>query len=185
MDKTAQTEWHRLFLVEGLPEPLTPASAHLQLFDNYIERTRLRIRGIRDPYTNTWTRILQQRFIAGEGDAAVTKLAEIHLNDEEYSLFEHLPTREIRKNRYFHEFDGATVIFDVYLGGLWGLSTAKVEFEDRDRMLEFEAQPFMIVEVTGNTCFAGHTLVDASFADVQAEVQRITVGRLIQNTSGP
>jgi hypothetical protein len=43
-DKTAQTELHRIFLIEGLPDPLTPASAHLQLFDNYIENTRLRIR---------------------------------------------------------------------------------------------------------------------------------------------
>lgn len=173
MNKTAQTEWHRLFLVEGLPEPLTPASTHLQLFDNYIENTRLRLREIRDPYAKTWTRILQQRFIVGEGEAAVTKLAEIHLNEDEYALFEHLPTREIRKNRYFHEFDGVTVIFDVYLGRLRGLSTAKVEFESREKMLDFAPSPFMVLEVTGNAFFSGRTLVGATFDDVRAEVMRI------------
>ncbi len=62
MTKPAQTELHRLFLIERLPEPLTRASSHLQLFDNYIENTRMRIRSIRDPYLKTWTRILQQRF---------------------------------------------------------------------------------------------------------------------------
>ena len=70
MNKPAMTELHRLFLIERLPEPLTRASAHLQLFDNYIENTRIRLRNIRDPYSKTWTRILQQRFAAVEGEYA-------------------------------------------------------------------------------------------------------------------
>ena len=37
--------------------------------------------------------------------SAETKLAEIHLNESEYSNFEQFEGREIRKNRYFHEFD--------------------------------------------------------------------------------
>src|SRR5258706_3726397 len=115
MNKTAQTELHRLFLIERLPEPLTPASAHLQLFDNYIENTRIRLRQIRDPYAKSWTRTLQQRFPAIESEHAVTKLAEIHLNDAEYAVFAHFEGREIRKNRYFHEFDQASIAFDVYL----------------------------------------------------------------------
>ena len=45
MNKTAQTELHRLFLIDGLPEPLMPASSHLQLFDNYIENTTYTITG--------------------------------------------------------------------------------------------------------------------------------------------
>ena len=101
MNKTAQTELYRLFLTDGLPEPLTPASSHLQLFDNYIENTRMRLRSIRDPYLKTWTRILQQRFSTADGEFAVApqKLAEIHLNDAEYSVFERFEGHEIRKNR--------------------------------------------------------------------------------------
>src|SRR5437868_6717138 len=114
MNKAAQTELHRLFLIERLPEPLTRASSHIQLFDNYIENTRLRIRSIRDPYSKTWTRILQQRFSSVDGDYATSKLAEIYLNDDEYLIFEPLEGREIRKNRYFHEFDSVSFIFDVY-----------------------------------------------------------------------
>ncbi|MEO7539892.1 MAG: hypothetical protein ABIV21_07680, partial [Pyrinomonadaceae bacterium] len=70
MNKTAQTEMHRKFLVERLPEPLTAASSHLQIFDNYIEHTRIRIRRVRDPYSNTWTRMLQQRSPIVEGEFA-------------------------------------------------------------------------------------------------------------------
>ena len=64
MDKTARTELYRLFLIERLPEPLTPMSAHIQLFDNYIENTRLRLRNIRVPETKEWRHVLQQRFPA-------------------------------------------------------------------------------------------------------------------------
>jgi CYTH domain-containing protein len=173
MNKTAQTEFHRLFLIERLPEPLTPASSHLQIFDNYIDNTRIRLRQIRDPYSKAWTRILQQRFPATENETSVTKLAEIHLNGAEYVVFEHFGGREIRKNRYFHEFDRVLFAFDVYLGGLWGLNTAKVDFETLDQMKMFIPPPFAVFEVTNDSFFAGENLVERNFSDVQAEVARI------------
>lgn len=170
MNKTAQSEFHRLFLIEGLPEPLTPASSHLQLFDNYIENTRIRLRQIRDPYSKAWTRILQQRFPAHEGDGAETKLAEIYLNDAEYAVFERFEGREIRKNRYFHEFDRVIFAFDVYLGQLWGLNTARVDFDSREKMESFIAPPFAILEVTSDPFFFGDKLVTKVFEDVRAEI---------------
>lgn len=173
MNKTAQTELHRLFLIERLPEPLTPASSHLQLFDGYISNTRMRLRQIRDPYSGTWTRILQQRFPATEDEYAVTKMAEIYLNDEEFHVFEPFARRMIRKNRYFHEFDRVSFAFDLYLGPLWGLNTARVEFERRDQMNEFIAPPFAKFEVTEDKFFSGENLVNKTFADIQEEVSRI------------
>lgn len=173
MNKTAQTEMHRLFLIDGLPEPLTPASSHLQLFDNYIENTRMRLRSIRDPYSKMWTRILQQRFAITDGELPLAKLAEIHLNDAEYAALESFEGREIRKNRYFHEFDRVSVAFDVYLGALWGLSTARVEFGDREQMAKFVPPPFAVFEVTNDPFFDGTSLVEKKFEDVQAEVARV------------
>jgi CYTH domain-containing protein len=173
MNKTAQTELHRLFLIERLPEPLTPASSHLQLFDGYIESTRMRVRQIRDPYSKAWTRILQQRFPATEKEYAVTKLAEIYLNDAEFAVFERLTANEIRKNRYFHEFDRVSFAFDVYLGPLWGLNTARVDFERRNEMANFVPPPFAVFEVTEDAFFTGENLVGKTFADVQAEVAKI------------
>jgi adenylate cyclase len=174
MNKTAQTELHRLFLIERLPEPLTPVSSHLQLFDGYIANTRMRLRQIRDPYTKTWTRVLQQRFPETEDEHAVTKLAEIYLNDIEFKVFERHVSKEIRKNRYFHEFDRVSFAFDVYLGPLWGLNTSRVEFASREQMRDFVPPPFAIFEVTEDKFFAGEELVGKSFADVQAEVTRIS-----------
>jgi CYTH domain-containing protein len=173
MNKTAQTELHRLFLVERLPEPLTPASSHIQLFDGYIDGTRMRLRQIRDPYANTWTRVLQQRFPAVENEYAVTKLAEMYLNDAEFAVFEGLASKEIRKNRYFHEFDRVTCAFDIFLGPLWGLNTARVDFEHRDEMQNLVPPPFAIFEITEDDFFTGENLVSRTFAEVQAEVARV------------
>jgi CYTH domain-containing protein len=100
-------------------------------------------------------------------------MAEIHLNEAEYAALEHLSGREIRKNRYFHEFDRVSFAFDVYLGKLWGLNTAMVEFQTREEMLAFIAPPFAVFEVTDDAFFAGASLVEKTFADIQAEVSRL------------
>jgi CYTH domain-containing protein len=171
-DKTAKTEMRRLFLSEGLPEPLTPMSSHVQLFDNYIENTRLRLRSIRDPQTKEWTRVLQQKFPAGS-DLSTWKLAEIYLNEAEYQVFERFEGREIRKNRYFHDFDGHPLIFDVHIGALWGLCTVKVEFEHADTMKNFTPPPFCIFEVTEDPFFAGSNLVGKTFDDIRAKVEKL------------
>lgn len=173
MNKTAQTEFRRLFLIESLPEPLTPASKHIQLFDNYIENTRVRLRRIRDPYSKTWTRILQQRFAESAEQPGVLQLAEIYLNDDEYAAFERFEGREIRKNRYFQEAEGVSLAFDIYLGGLWGLNTARVDFETREQMREFVPPEFAAFEITSEPFFMGENLVGKNFANVKDEVERI------------
>lgn len=172
MDKTAKTELYRLFLVEDLPEPLTRASAHLQLFDNYIENTRLRLRSIRVPETKEWTRVLQQRDGIGDGEL---KVAEIYLNDDEYSVFERFEGREIRKNRYFHEFDTKQVAFDVFIGALWGLNTARVDFGSAEEMSSYDPPRFMIYEVTSDPFFSGENLVGKKFGDIQKELEKVSL----------
>jgi CYTH domain-containing protein len=172
MNKTALPQFHRLFLIEQLPEPLEPKSAHLQIFDNYIEGTRLRLRLIRDPQSKNWTRILQQHISHGDS-LSETKIAEIYLNESEYSNFEQFEGHEIRKNRYFHEFDRIGFAFDVYLGDLWGLNTALIEFENDKEMSRFEPPPFAIFEVTSDPFFVGKNLVGKKFEDVQVRVTQI------------
>lgn len=172
MDKTNRTEMHRSFLIEGLPEPLTRASAHIQIFDNYIAGTRIRLRSVRDPETAVWTRIMQQRFPVNDDNLACLKFAEIYLNDAEYAQFQIFEGSEIRKNRYFHEFDRRTFAFDVFLGKLWGLNIARVEFESLEHLDEFEPPPFAVLEVTNEPFFFGDVLVTKTFEEVRTEVAR-------------
>jgi CYTH domain-containing protein len=175
MDKTNRTEMHRTFLLEGLPEPLTRASAHIQIFDNYIANTRMRLRSVRDPQTKNWTWILQQRFPAAH-DLSCVKVAEIYLNEAEYNRFLIFEGTEIRKNRYFHEYDGRMFAFDVYIGDLWGLHIARVVFETAGAMENFAPPPFAVFEITSDEFFLGENLVGKKFEDVQAEVAKIGSG---------
>lgn len=173
MNKTIQTEYQRIFLVEGLPEPLTRASAHIQIFDNYVDGTRLRLRAVRDPETKEWTRILQQRIPLDHEAEGSLKVAEIYLNDAEYAHLRQFEGTEIRKNRYFHDVDGRMTAFDVYLGPLWGLTTAVVTFHSPVEQRIFEPPPIAIFEVTGDAFFRGENLVHRTFAEVQTEVAKV------------
>ena len=172
MNKTASLQLKRKFLIERLPEPLEPKSAHIQIFDNYLEGTRLRLRLVRDPQSKDWTRILQQQ-IFNEENLSESKLAEIFLSESEYSNFEQFEGREIRKNRYFHEFDNCNVAFDVYLGDLWGLHIASVEFENEKDLQRFEPLSFAIFEITTDAFFLGKNLVGKRLDDVQVRVAQI------------
>jgi len=173
MNKTAQLELHRIYLIDALPEPLTRASSHLQIYDNYIPGTRLRTRSIRDPYSKAWTYILQQRLRTDDDPPGVNRLAEMHLNEKEIQLLTPHHGREIRKNRYFHEFDRHLFAFDVYLGRLWGLNTVRIDFATTEEMRQFEQPPFAVFEITGNEFFEGSDLVTRTFADIQDEVARL------------
>lgn len=173
MDKTAKSEIRRVFLIEKLPEPLSPASRHIQIFDNYVAITRIRLRNSRIPETGEWSHVLQQVFPAVEGDLTRLKVAEIYLNETEYAVFEAFEGREIRKNRYFHEIDGKLITFDVHLGELWGLTTAKVEFDELVDAQLYEPPPMMIFEVTNDPFFLGQNLVGKKFADVQEQVASV------------
>lgn len=168
-----KTELSRRFLLADLPEPLTRASEHLQLFDNYIKNTRIRLRAIRSPQTKEWTRSLQQRFPANGNSQQIQLFSEIFLNGDEYAAFEKFEGREIRKNRYFYEENGNNFEIDVYMGNLWGLCIAKTFFETEGKLDNFKMPAFAVAEITDNIFFMGENLVEKNFADVQEEFQQI------------
>lgn len=168
-DKTFRTELHRTFLIESLPEPLTRAGTHLQIFDNYIHETRLRLRSIRVPETKEWTLFMQKRVSMGEYGGE-WRIEEIELSESEYEHFKPFEGSEIRKNRYSEEFGGRRFEFDVYLGALWGLNRARVSFADRSEAEAFAAPAFAVMEVTDVAFFDDANLVNCRFEDVQAEM---------------
>jgi CYTH domain-containing protein len=177
MDKTGRTEYSRLFLLEDLPAPLTRSSAHIQIFDNYLTNSRIRLRSVRVPESNQWNHILQQRIFPKPETLAEMRISEIFLNEAEYEHFKIFEGREIRKNRYFHEFDARLLAFDVYLGPLWGLNRMRVEFESTEEMEEYNPPPFVAFEVTAEPFFDDQNLVEKGFEDVRQVVSRLSFQR--------
>lgn len=170
VENTYKIKWQRMFLVKGLPEPLKPADSHLQIFDNYIENTRIRLRKIRQPETKEWTRVLEQIVPFNDNGFAKIKMSQILLSETEYRTFEIFKGREIRKNRYFYDLAGREFEIDIFLGALWGLNIAKLHFETEDKLKNFELPEFSVLEITNDRFFMGESLINKSFADVQAKL---------------
>ncbi len=174
--KYARLERERRYLLQDLPEGLTRASPHVQITDNYITGTRLRLRKVRDPLTNKWIVKFTQKFAVNSSDLSRTLITNTYLNAQEAEILSVFEANEIRKNRYRFEFEGRKFGIDMFLGDLFGLVLAEVSFDDDEELESFPKPPFALVEVTNNELFTGGKLCELTFADVREEI--VKVGRL-------
>jgi len=168
--KYARVERERRFLLADLPEGLTRADPHLQITDNYITGTRLRLRKVRDPRTNKWVVKFTQKFAPDPEDLSRTIITNTYLNALEAETLSVFDTNEIRKNRYRFEFEGREFGVDMFLGDLFGLVLAEVSFETDEEIDNFEKPPFAIADVTDDPIFAGGSLCELTFAEVKQHI---------------
>lgn len=169
----ARVERERRYLLKDLPEGLTRASPHVQLTDNYISGTRLRLRKVRDPQTNKWIVKFTQKFAPNPQDLSRTLITNSYLNADEYEVLSVFEANEIRKNRYSLDFAGRNFAVDMFLGDLLGLVLAEVSFETDEEMNSFPEPSFALAEVTNNETFTGGRLCYLTFEDIRAEVKRM------------
>ncbi len=170
--KYARIERERRYLLQDLPEGLTRADPHVQITDNYITGTRLRLRKVRDPRTNKWTVKFTQKFAPNPADFSRTVITNTYLNAAEYQVLSVFEANEIRKNRYPFEWEGRKFTIDMFLGNLFGLVLAEVSFESEAELAGFPQPPFAIAEVTNNELFTGGELCDLTFEDIRDEIRR-------------
>jgi len=171
--KYARLERERRYLLQDLPEGLTRASPHVQITDNYITGTRLRLRKVRDPLTNKWTVKFTQKFAINSKDLSRTLITNTYLNAQEAEILSVFETNEIRKNRYPFEYDGRKFGIDMFLGDLFGLVLAEVGFDTDEELESFSKPQFALVEVTNNELFSGGKLCELTFADIREEIVKI------------
>src|SRR5687768_9626591 len=170
--KYAIVERERRYLLQDLPAGMTRADPHLQITDNYITGTRLRIRKVRDPKTNKWTVKFTQKFAPDPGDLSRTVVTNTYLNALEAELLSVFAANEIRKNRYYFEFEGRKFCVDMFLGDLFGLVLAEVGFETDEEMKAFSKPQFALADVTNNEVFSGGRLSKLTFEDIREQVKR-------------
>jgi CYTH domain-containing protein len=177
----ARVERERRYLLPDLPEGLTRADHHLQITDNYLTGTRLRLRKVRDPRTNKWVVKFTQKFAPNTADLSRTMITNTYLNAIEAETLALFSANEIRKNRYPFEFGGRKFSVDMFLGDLFGLVMAEVSFETDEGLDSFPRPSFALADVTNNEIFSGGRLSQLTFADVRREIERsglVTPGRL-------
>lgn len=170
--KYAIMERERRYLLQDLPAGLTRADHHLQITDNYILGTRLRIRKVRDPQTNKWTVKFTQKFSPNAQDFARTLITNIYLDPYEAEVLAVFEANEIRKNRYYFEWEGRRFSADMFLGDLFGLVLAEVAFDNDEELDSFRTPDFALADVTNIELFTGGRLCELTFADIRKEVER-------------
>lgn len=166
----ARVERERRYLLQDLPEGLTRADPHVQITDNYITGTRLRIRKVRDPRTNKWVVKFTQKFAPNPSDYSRTIITNIYLNALEAESLSMFDANEIRKNRYKFHYEGREFAIDMFLGDLFGLVLAEVSFETDDELDNFPMPAFALADVTNHELFTGGRLSQLSFEDIRREI---------------
>ncbi|HSD45780.1 MAG TPA: hypothetical protein VLB87_04125 [Pyrinomonadaceae bacterium] len=169
--KYARVERERRYLLPDLPEGLTRADPHLQITDNYITGTRLRLRKVREPRTNKWTVKFTQKFAPNPDDLSRTIITNTYLNALEAETLSVFNSNEIRKNRYYFEFEGRRFSVDMFLGDLFGLVLAEAVFDTDEEMEGFAKPAFALADVTDDPVFTGGRLCEMTFAEVKRHIQ--------------
>jgi len=168
--KYARIERERRYLLQDLPEGLTRTDPHLQITDNYITGTRLRIRKIREPRTNKWTVKFTQKFPLHPDDLSCTVITNTYLNAIEAETLSVFNSNEIRKNRYYFDYEGRKFCVDMFLGDLFGLVLAEVSFETDEELVNFPKPPFALADVTNEVAFSGGRLAELTISEVRDEI---------------
>ncbi len=179
--KYARMERERRYLLQDLPEGLSRADPHVQITDNYITGTRLRIRKVREPRTNKWTVKFTQKFAPDPQDFSRTIITNTYLNALEAETLSMFEANEIRKNRYHFQYEGRKFSVDMFLGNLFGLVLAEVGFETDEELDSFTKPPFAIADVTNNELFTGGRLCELTFEDIREEIARSGLVRSVRN----
>ena len=168
--KYARVERERRYLLQDLPEGLTRADPHLQITDNYITGTRLRLRKVREPRSNKWTVKFTQKFAPNPEDLSRTIITNTYLNALEAETLSVFNSNEIRKNRYYFEFEGRRFAIDMFLGDLFGLVLAEVGFATDEELDSFLKPAFALADVTNDPIFSGGRLCELTFAEVRQHI---------------
>lgn len=168
--KYARVERERRYLLQDLPDGLTRVDPHLQITDNYITGTRLRLRKTREPRSNKWTAKFTQKFAPNPEDLSRTVITNTYLNALEAETLSVFNSNEIRKNRYRFEFEGRVFGIDMFLGDLFGLVLAEVSFDTDEELDSYPTPPFAIADVTNDPLFAGGSLCELTFAEVRQHI---------------
>jgi CYTH domain-containing protein len=171
--KYARVERERRFLLRDLPEGVTRADPHLQITDNYITGTRLRLRKVREPRSNKWTVKFTQKFAPNPNDLSRTIITNTYLNPLEAETLSVFNTNEIRKNRYYFDFEGRRFSVDMFLGDLFGLVLAEVGFETDEELDNYRKPPFALADVTNEPLFTGGSLSELKFSEVRDAMRRL------------
>lgn len=163
------------YLAKYLPEGLASCE-HKEVIDGYVPSNRenmsLRIRRIGDKFEITKKEPKDESNISEQVEQTIP------LNPQEYDVLMRAPVKQLRKIRYYYDYQGKRAEFNVFQGALGGLVVVEVEFKNTAERDAFAMPDFCIVEITNEDFIAGGMLAGKSYADIEPELARFNYEKL-------
>lgn len=157
----AQPEFERRYLLAHLPPGVDSPK---EIFDRYIEGTRLRLRRVMG--TGESVHKLGQKVRTDINNPAEVMMTNIYLDSDEYGRLLGLPAAVLRKTRYSLEFGARSLTVDAFHDELDGLVLAEKSLAEPDGRAPAELRGF-IAEVSTDDRFTGGTLSRTTAADLR------------------
>lgn len=168
-------EREKTYLAKQLPEGLEKCEKK-EIYDLYLPKEhphpKIRIRKNGNKFE-----ITKKKPISGE-DASHHHEHTIHLNEAEFNSLKKLPTKDVRKVRYFYPFNGRTAEIDVFQDALKGLVLVDFEFQSKKEMNNFEIPKFCLADVTQEEFIAGGMLCGKSYENIEKELDKFGYKRI-------
>ncbi len=153
-------EIEKTYLAKFLPKGLSKFS-HKEIIDLYIpkasEHSKLRIRKNGDLY------VITKKNLVNENDSSTQIEQNIKITKEEFLALSNISASKIRKIRY--NYNGAEI--DIFQDKLKGLVLVDVEFISKENLKSFKMPDFCLVEITGDTNFAGGVLCKQKLSNLK------------------
>ncbi|HEX8287009.1 MAG TPA: hypothetical protein VF556_03385 [Pyrinomonadaceae bacterium] len=155
--KYSRIEYERRFLVSsdsGWENFVEPYSKNLQ--DKYLKDSRLRLRTLIDSDIDRRLIKLTKKY---ESDSPYFQMiTTMILSEAECHLLNTLKGYNLKKNRYYHNFQNQIFSIDVFDNELKGLILCETERDSLDELLSIEFPGYAKTEVTEDNFFRGGNL---------------------------
>ena len=156
-------EREKTYLVKQLPDDLKTASSQ-EIIDLYMPfsspHPKLRVRKNGNIFEMTKKTPLTPQ------DRSTQEEQTIKLSKEEFDFFLTIPSKRIRKIRYYYPYGSSIIEFDIFQEGLRGLILADIEFTSEEEKKRFTSPSFLLSDVTQEDFIAGGMLCGKTYTDI-------------------
>ncbi len=156
--KYACLEIERRYWLNKIPEDVPENSEGWMITDRYFPNTRLRLRHMASTSGNENIYKLTQKYRSETQNAFEATITNLYLTEAEYSLFEALEAKILKKKRYPYTLHSFSLSIDVFEGRHQGLILAEMELENEAGVDGFVFPSFVLKDVTDDPFFAGGAL---------------------------
>ncbi len=146
------------YLLSKVPDGLLASPKGWIITDRYLPNTRLRLRHMKPISGKEDIYKLTQKYRSETQNTYEATITNTYLSEAEYSLFEALEARILRKKRYPYTLQNHSFSIDVFEGRHQGLILAEMELEEKVGAYEFVLPSFALKDVTNDPFFTGGNL---------------------------